>query len=50
VHIREEWNNMTILKTENVTQRFGGLVAVNNVSLEVEEGEILGSNEKVNSA
>jgi branched-chain amino acid transport system ATP-binding protein len=33
---------MTILKTENVTQRFGGLVAVNNVSLEVEEGEILG--------
>ncbi len=33
---------MTILKTENVTQRFGGLVAVNNVSLEVEKGEIVG--------
>ncbi|MDD5832424.1 MAG: ABC transporter ATP-binding protein [Clostridiales bacterium] len=31
-----------ILRTENVTQRFGGLVAVNNVSLEVQEGEIVG--------
>ena len=31
-----------ILRTEGVTQRFGGLTAVNNVSLEVKEGEILG--------
>jgi branched-chain amino acid transport system ATP-binding protein len=33
---------MTILKAEGVTKRFGGLVAVNDVSLEVEEGEIFG--------
>jgi branched-chain amino acid transport system ATP-binding protein len=31
-----------ILEIENVTKRFGGLVAVNRVSLGVEEGEILG--------
>lgn len=31
-----------ILRTEGVTQRFGGLTAVNNVSLEVNKGEILG--------
>jgi len=31
-----------ILKVENVTKRFGGLVAVNKVSFEVEEKEILG--------
>lgn len=31
-----------ILKVENVTKRFGGLVAVNNVSFEVNEREILG--------
>ncbi len=30
---------MPLLKLENVTKRFGGLVAVNGVSLEVEEGE-----------
>jgi branched-chain amino acid transport system ATP-binding protein len=33
---------MTLLKVEGVTKRFGGLVAVNNVSLELPEGEILG--------
>ena len=31
-----------ILQTEGIVKRFGGLVAVNNVSLSVEEGEILG--------
>lgn len=31
-----------ILKTENVTKTFGGLVAVNDVSIEIEEGEIFG--------
>lgn len=30
---------MPLLKLEHVTKRFGGLVAVNDVSLEVEEGE-----------
>lgn len=33
---------MTLLKLENVVKRFSGLVAVNNVSLELNEGEILG--------
>lgn len=33
---------MTLLKIENVTKQFSGLVAVNNVSLELNEGEILG--------
>lgn len=32
---------MTLLKLENVTKRFGGLVAVDDVSLEVEQGEII---------
>lgn len=31
-----------ILKVENVTKMFGGLIAVNNVSFEVKEGEIFG--------
>lgn len=31
-----------ILKVNNVTKRFGGLVAVNNVSFDVSNGEILG--------
>ena len=31
-----------ILRTEGVTQRFGGLVAVNNVSFELRKGEIVG--------
>ncbi|MCK5181653.1 MAG: ATP-binding cassette domain-containing protein, partial [Dehalococcoidia bacterium] len=29
-------------EVENLTKRFGGLVAVNNVSLQVREGEIVG--------
>ncbi|MBW2058409.1 MAG: ABC transporter ATP-binding protein [Deltaproteobacteria bacterium] len=33
---------MTVLETRDVTKRFGGLVAVDRVSLHVEEGEILG--------
>ena len=33
---------MPLLKLENVTKRFGGLVAVNNVSLEIERGEFIG--------
>jgi branched-chain amino acid transport system ATP-binding protein len=33
---------MALLKLEKVTKRFGGLVAVNNVSLEVEPGESIG--------
>jgi branched-chain amino acid transport system ATP-binding protein len=32
---------MSLLKLDNTTIRFGGLVAVNSVNLEVEEGEIL---------
>ncbi len=31
-----------MLKVKNVTKKFGGLVAVNDVSLEVEEGSIIG--------
>lgn len=31
-----------LLKLENVTKRFGGLVAVNKMNLEIEEGESLG--------
>ncbi len=31
-----------ILQVEHVTKRFGGLIAVNNVSFELHEGEILG--------
>ena len=33
---------MTLLHIENVTMRFGGVVAVDDVSLEVHEGELLG--------
>ncbi|HCO69940.1 MULTISPECIES: ABC transporter ATP-binding protein [unclassified Mesotoga] len=33
---------MSILKVEGVTKRFGGLVAVNNVTMEIQKGEILG--------
>lgn len=33
---------MTLLKLNNVVKRFSGLVAVNNVSIELNEGEILG--------
>ncbi|MEM2768267.1 MAG: ABC transporter ATP-binding protein [Candidatus Bathyarchaeia archaeon] len=33
---------MHLLEVENLTKRFGGLVAVNNVSFKVDEGEIVG--------
>jgi branched-chain amino acid transport system ATP-binding protein len=33
---------MSLLKLENVTKRFGGLVAVDKVSLEIDEGELIG--------
>jgi branched-chain amino acid transport system ATP-binding protein len=33
---------MTLLSLQNVTKSFGGLIAVNNVSLDLSEGEILG--------
>ena len=33
---------MSILETKEVTKRFGGLVAVNHVSMHVDEGEIVG--------
>ena len=33
---------MRVLETKEVTKRFGGLLAVNQVSLHLEEGEILG--------
>lgn len=33
---------MALLKLENVTKRFGGLTAVNNVSLELEQGDLSG--------
>ena len=32
----------TILRVENVTQRFGGLTAVNGVNMEIKKGEIVG--------
>jgi branched-chain amino acid transport system ATP-binding protein len=32
---------MTILKTENITMRFGGVTAVDNFNMHVEEGEIV---------
>ena len=33
---------MALLELENVTRRFGGVVALDNVSLEVEQGQIAG--------
>ena len=33
---------MTLLESRRVTKRFGGLVAVNKVSMTVNEGEIMG--------
>lgn len=33
---------MILLKVENVTKRFGGLVAVDDVSLEIDYGELIG--------
>ncbi len=35
-------DNNYIIETENLTKRFGGLVAVNRVSMTVKEGEIMG--------
>jgi branched-chain amino acid transport system ATP-binding protein len=35
-------SNRTILETDQVTKRFGGLVAVNEVSMHVKQGEIVG--------
>ena len=35
-------NILGLLETKNVTKRFGGLTAVNDVSLNVEEGQIFG--------
>src|SRR4051794_4018291 len=33
---------MTVLQANSVTKRFGGLIAVNDVSLSVEKGEVVG--------
>jgi len=33
---------MTLLRLENVTKRFGGILAVNQVSLEIESGQFIG--------
>jgi branched-chain amino acid transport system ATP-binding protein len=33
---------MALLKLENITKRFGGLVAVDKVSLEIQRGELIG--------
>ncbi len=33
---------MSLLKLENITKRFGGLVAVNQVSLKIESGQLVG--------
>lgn len=33
---------MALLKLENITKRFGGLVAVDNISLEIDTGELIG--------
>jgi len=33
---------MALLELENITKRFGGLVAVASVSLEIEAGELIG--------
>jgi branched-chain amino acid transport system ATP-binding protein len=33
---------MRVLETKSVTKRFGGLVAVNDVSMHIEEGEVVG--------
>ncbi|RLB22563.1 MAG: ABC transporter ATP-binding protein, partial [Deltaproteobacteria bacterium] len=33
---------MALLRLENVTKRFGGLVAVDKVNLEIQPGELIG--------
>ena len=35
-------NNKTLLKVEHITKRFGGLVAVNDISFELQKGSITG--------
>lgn len=40
--MRNPRTTMTILETQNLTKSFGGLVAVDNLNLEVPEGEITG--------
>jgi branched-chain amino acid transport system ATP-binding protein len=35
-------NNNVVIQTKDLTKRFGGLVAVNRVSMSVKEGEIMG--------
>jgi branched-chain amino acid transport system ATP-binding protein len=37
----EAANNKQVLKLENITMQFGGVVAINNLSLEVNQGEIV---------
>jgi len=41
-HIREESSKNRILSVERLSMKFGGLIAVNDVSLHVEKGEIVG--------
>jgi branched-chain amino acid transport system ATP-binding protein len=41
-HDAEERKQMAYLKLEGVNKSFGGLMAIRNVSLEVQQGEILG--------
>ncbi len=31
-----------LIKVENVTKKYGGYVAINNISFQVEDGEIVG--------
>ena len=33
--------NVPVLRLENITMQFGGVVAINNLSLEVNQGEIV---------
>ena len=42
--------NGTILELTNLTQRFGGLVAVDNVSLSIRRGEVFALSYKRESA
>ena len=37
----EKYNNPIILKTDDMTMRFGGVVAVNKLNLEIRQGEIV---------
>ncbi|MER2055660.1 MAG: ATP-binding cassette domain-containing protein, partial [Clostridia bacterium] len=37
----EAVKNQQVLKLENITMQFGGVVAINNLSLEVNQGEIV---------